>query len=215
MAMTNADVHLLLPACPQLLRLSCVLSEGWSALPVAAGCCSGLLEFSVTVRPHDPKIGAAASAVPEPVASPFLPELVSLCLFDEGRWDTASVFSALQHFTVSPHAQLQHVHLESRWGGVDARVLLSLACLLRLCQLLVTKPLGAGGLRDTLEELKEVRRRTRQQQLNTGTAGGARSDALRPVGFGEKRQRREVEPPLGPHQQQEMRQRVLQPLARE
>ena len=134
MAMTIADVHLLLPACPQLLRLSCVLSEGWSALPVAAGCCSGLLEFSVTVRPHDPKLRAAASTVPEPVSSPS-------CLSSSASASSMKAAETLlpssQPSSTSP-SRLTPSCSTSTWRAAGAALTLASFCLWPACLISVS-----------------------------------------------------------------------------
>jgi hypothetical protein len=47
--MSDAELELLLPACPQLLRLECTVSESWQVMLVAARCCPRLLELRLHV----------------------------------------------------------------------------------------------------------------------------------------------------------------------
>jgi hypothetical protein len=43
--MTDEELQALLPACPQLLKLDCTVSDSWKVVLVAARCCCHLLEL--------------------------------------------------------------------------------------------------------------------------------------------------------------------------
>ena len=202
--MPNAELELLLSGCPQLLRLHCTTSEGWEAVLVAARCCGGLLDLSVRVEAEQQlQARDAPVAAPQVVASPFLPQIIILSLSD-GKPPRRSrcEFSFLRHFTAVSHAQLRHVRLTG--SGLTAQHVLSLACLPRLSYL------SASSDRDgDIAEVEEARRRTQQLLLSRSVAGGADRDAHRPTVLSRAWEGSEDEAPLGPHQQQEMRRRVL------
>jgi hypothetical protein len=84
--------------------------------------------------------------------------------------------------------------------NVTAEDVLSLACLPRLSHVQASRGSGQAG--------KVARRRTRQQLLNRGAADHADRDSDRPMAL-RARESSVHKSPLGPHQQQEMRQRVL------
>jgi hypothetical protein len=89
--------------------------------------------------------------------------------------------------------------------NVTAEDVLSLACLPRLSHVQASRGSGQAG---KVAELEEARRRTRQQLLNRGAADHADRDSDRPMAL-RARESSVHKSPLGPHQQQEMRQRVL------
>ena len=214
--MTNADMELLLPACPQLLMLDCRVQRSWSVVLLAARCCSRLLELTVrceTERVLRHESGrrsdrAASVAVPQlDGSSCFLPQLITLRLlasFDE----PSPGFSVLSHFTSPPHAQLRHVRLAGR--GLTAQRVLSLACLPRLSHCIAV-PAGADS---GIAEMEQARRQARQQLLRTRAAGDALHDLRWPTVLVSRAWSCSCcssvsDPPLGPHQQQEMRRQVL------
>ena len=127
----DAELELLLPACAQLLRLSCVVSESWKVVLIAARCSGPLLDLSVDVVGEEPdeEDDGHNYPAPQPVASPFLPQLINLRLHG-GRarpHPKFSDFSVLRHFTTPPHAQLRRVDLQG--SGLTAHHVLSLpAC---------------------------------------------------------------------------------------
>ena len=197
-------LELLLSACPQLLRLDC-MALSWEVVLTAARYCGGLLELIVRVHSVE-KEEDAVFAPPQPVASPFLPQLISLQLQGGGVLGQPLAFdlSVLQSFTAPPHSQLRRVDLEGY--GLLAEHVLSLACLPRLSHLRASN-LSAEGSK--IAELGEARRRVEQQLLSGGAAGSADCDRHRPIVLRRAWEGSEHGPPLGPHQQQEMRQRVL------
>ena len=205
MEVTDAELELLLSACPRLLRLDCRRSRGWNAVLIAARCCVDLLQLTVHFA-DPPAADDAAISAPPPAASPFLPQLITLCLVHQHP--VSSSFSALQHFTDPPHAQLRHVFLSG--DGLRSQHVLSLACLPRLCHL-VGKTYGwCSG---DFAEVEEAYQRT-QQILSSGAADSAVYHAVEPAPRREDGEGSLGERPLGPHQQLEMRQRVMQAAAR-
>ena len=207
--MEDAELELLLSACPQLLRLRCAVWQSWQAVHIAARCCPRLLDLTVKLDSEEdqPDRDAAFSA-PEPVVgSPFLPQLLSLKLEGRPRAEPSSnYFSVLRCFTIPPHAQLQHVCLSG--FGLTAQHLLPLAALPRLSSFRASS--SSSPWIGRIAELEEASRRVRRRLLSRDAAGSADRDARKPVpcrdtDFG----RLEQPPPLGPHQQLEMRQRVM------
>ena len=208
--MKDAELQLLLPGCPQLLRLDCVVSQSWNVLLIAARCCRGLLELTVHTRAEEQQqVSYAAVAAPQlDNSSGFLPELVTLTLYG-GEWrpyQFVSDFSVLRHFAAPPYAQLQHVYLHGR--NLTAQHVLPLAGLPRLSFVHVSAP---GGSVATLEQ---ARRRTRRRLRSRGSAAPADCDDYWPMTGSERWRDCVHKPPLGPHQRQEMRQRVLEAAAR-
>jgi hypothetical protein len=206
--MKDAQLELLLPACAQLLRLDCVVSESWNVVLIAARCCRCLLKLSVRVEFDTYRIPDAAIAAPQPVTLPFLPQLLKLTV-DGGdvRHPAFSDFSLLRPFTEPPHAQLRHVDLKGR--GLTAQHVLLLGCLPRLLRLKVeerSKPVPVPRL----SKLQEAGRRARQRLLSRAAEGRAEREPHRLTGGTKDRKSRLDQPPLGPHQQEEMRQRVLE-----
>jgi hypothetical protein len=197
-AITAAELELLLPACPQLLKLSCT-SRSWKVVHTAARCCPCLLALTVV---NDTPEQEMDDGEQEPSASPFLPQLIKLRLYhgNSRRQPFFSDFSVLRHFTSPPHLQLRHVLLDG--DGLTAQHVLSLACLPRLSQLM-----AQSG--DGIEELEEASRRTRQQLLARRAAGYADRDADRLIERMDARDCGQKRCWLGPHQQREMRQRML------
>ena len=154
MPMTDAELELLLSACPQLLRLDCAVSQGWrAAVLITAQCCRCLLELAVRAHAH---LQQFAFAEPQPdVTSPFLPQLVNLKVVSGIRSWLFSDLAVLRHFTAPPHARLRKVVLECR--DLTAEHVLSLACLPRLYRLMARRYDGRDG---EIAELQEARRRT-------------------------------------------------------
>jgi hypothetical protein len=109
----------------------------------------------------------------------------------------------LRHFTTPPHAQLRYVHLEC--SGLTAQLVVELACLPRLSHLLARKWLTGWSI--IVPEVEKAHSRMRQQLLSRGAAGSA--DWHSPIVLRENCVDDGYQPPLGPHQQQDMRQRVL------
>ena len=208
LSITDEEVELLLSGCPQLLRLQCKQLQSWNMLLIAARCCRRLLELTVGVVTGQRHARTAAFAAAQPgIIGGFLPQLLTLRLYggQPRPQHFSSNFAILRHFLEPPHAQLQHVVLDSR--GLTTAHLLSLACLPRLSYLREQRHREQGR---NMAAVAEARRRTRQQLLMTGAAGDAERAAQgltesRATGAG-----RVDEPPLGPHQQEEMKQRVLE-----
>ena len=203
---TDVELELLLTACPQLLRLWCQANSCNVAL-IVARCCPGLLELKVHVDLGPEQAGDAAFAAPEiGISSPFLPQLVSLDLTSataSGR--SVSDFSALLPlFTAPPHAELRHVSLLG--SSVTAQHVLSLACLPQLSRLQALRDNTSDG---GIAEVEKAHHRARQQLFSRGAAGDADRDSHKPLTYAESCDGYLDLPPLGPHQQQEMRQRVL------
>jgi hypothetical protein len=206
--MSDAELELLLSSCPQLLRLRCVVSENWKVLLIAARCCPGLLDLSVRAGTHPQRDDDAAVALPQPVASPFLPQLLKLKL--DGNYPRAqqfvfvSDFSVLEQFTTPPHAQLRCVHLED--SGLTAQHVLALLCLPQLSHLVAYR----SWHRDIgdIAEVEEASRRTQQRLLSRPAADDRERDTHRPSTSKADWDGASYMP-LGPQQQQEMRQRVL------
>ena len=205
--MEQAGLELLLSACPQLLRLRCAVWQSWQAVHIAARCCPRLLDLTVKLDSEEdqPDRDAAFSA-PEPVVgSPFLPQLLSLKLEGQPRAEPSpNYFSVLRRFTIPPHAQLQHVCLSG--FGLTAQHLLPLAALPRLSFLSAMDYSAPHG---TVAELEEARRRILQQLQSTDAAGSADRNSHRPMARREGKEDSMRRQPLGPHQQQEIRERVL------
>ena len=203
--LTDAELEQLLSACPQLLRLRCAAQRGWAVLLIAARHCPGLMQLSARIE---------RDLVPDPtadVASPFLPQLLSLQLQARdanslGKQRRQCVWqAALRPFLEPPHAQLLQVGLQ----GFTAEHVLSLACLPRLFHLEASKSAGTG---DNIAPVEEARRRAQQQPLCTVPAMKA-ATCLAVVHSPEARMQLSEndvwQRPLGPHRQQEMRHRLL------
>ena len=209
-ALSDAELELLLPACPRLLRLNCVVLQSWDVVLMAARHCRCLLELSVHAAFERPPARDAAAAPHPDVSGPFLPQLITLkldgCRSVIPPFDTD--FSVLRHFTSPPHAQLLHVALDG--VGLTAERVLSLHCLPRLSHLVARRstPAGdSGGVE--FPEVEEAHTRARQQLLSRAAAGNADADEHRPVAFLDDWEATGGESALGPHQQREMRRRVL------
>ena len=210
----DAELEPLLSGCPQLLRLQCVVERDSQAVLIAARHCRCLMELTVRVECYLLSHRSAAVTQPESdVISPFLPQLITLCILGSEAGPPPFIdFSVLRHFTTPPHTQLRRVHLAGR--GLTAQHVLSLACLPRLSHLLARKDVRRGGRK--MAELEEARSRTRQQ-LFSSSAGSAADDNERRLSAStavwDRCEDGVIEPPLGPHQQQEMRERVLKEAA--
>jgi hypothetical protein len=102
--------------------------------------------------------------------------------------------SFLTHFTAPPHAELRHVGLNSSAVRPTAQDVLSMACLPRL---------SYDSLVGRIAEVEEARSRTRRL-LSSDYHGYSPIKAS-----GKDYEIRLAGPPLGPHQQEQMRQRVL------
>jgi hypothetical protein len=137
--MSDAELELLLPACPQLLKLQCAVTQSWKVLLIAARCCPGLLGLSARAGTHPHPDGGAAAAPLQLVASPFLPQLLQLKL--DGNCLRArqfvSDFSVLEHFIAPPHAQLRCIRLKG--SGLTAQHVLALLCLPQLSHLVANR----------------------------------------------------------------------------
>ena len=209
----NAELELLLSGCPQLLVLSCTVWHSWHIVLIAARCCPRLLNLTVSVRCDEAQAGDAAFTEAEPdISGRFLPELIALRLTVnadsfadiEFALPISCVTPVLLNFTASPHAQLQSLALDG--PGLTAEHVLSLADLPRLSYLDASDD-GASPL------TSEAARRTRQWL----SSRGPEDDSQRDQHVLSMARRENCEgglaelqyPPLGPHQVQEMRQRVL------
>ena len=204
--MADAELELLLSGCPQLLVLSCTVWYSWQpAVCIAARCCPRLLDLTVTVKRHPEKPHADAVARPESNPSAAcLPDLIALTLYGPGC-DASSV---LQHFTAPPHAQLRYVWLEGR--HLTAQHVMSLHCLPRLSYLHAQRNCLQGG---SIAEVLEAGSRARQQLLSRGAVGDADRDLHEPMALRETCDDVVAAQLLGPHQQQQMKERVLQEVA--
>ena len=127
-----AAVEQLLSACPQLLRLKCVV-KSWDVALLAAHHCARLMQL--TARITEPQeISDAEVSGPQSIARPFLPQLLALQLVSELTLpDLPSQPSVLRHFARPPHARLQFVRVIS--PELTAQHVLSLSSLPRLCRL--------------------------------------------------------------------------------
>jgi hypothetical protein len=174
--------------------------QSWSVLLVAARCCTGLLRLTVHTHNEHGHARRAAFAAPPVLASPLLPELIALTLHGDNPPVLAGFddFSVLRHFTAPPHAQLRHVDLQGH--GLSAQHVLSLASLPRLSRL------EAYSLSRNAE-VEEAHRRTRL--LTRGAAATADRDVHSPTACREDWEGERGWSSLGPHQRQEMRQRVI------
>ena len=207
--MMEADRQPLLAGCPKLLVLNCNVRGSCQAVLIAARCCPYLLDLTVSVNGEGRQAGNAALAEAEPdVSGHFLPELMALRLSMYHQLDLRPSFgvsSLLRRFRVSPLAQLQRVVLNRL--GLTAQHVLSLAHLPRLSYFCVSEVSATA-------EVDEARRRMRKQLFITRSMDGSQHvpHALNMA------QREDCEgglaelqpPPLGPHQHEEMRQRVLE-----
>jgi hypothetical protein len=202
----DEELELLLPACPQLLRLNCVVSQGWDVVRIAARCCSGLLDLKARLPLPHHFVRIPAAAASQPVAKPFLPQLIALRLIAavQGRLAGVFDFSPLRHLTAPPHAQLRHIRLTGL--GLSAQHVRSFA---RLPQLSYLHAQRNGPILP----VHEAHMRTRERLLSRAAAGSADRDAHRPILPRENCEGSVRRPPLGSHQQQEMRQRVQDELA--
>ena len=201
-----------LSACPQLLVLDCVVWQSWRVVAIAARYCPRLLHLAARIKAERPQRGGVFEQLGPlgPVASPFLPQLITLRLIGglSRRQSFQSELSVLRHFTTPPQAELRHVRLVCR-GVCTERVLL-LSCLPRLSYLHASKYCGAGG---EVAELEEAKALTFQQLVSAG-AWHRVYPTRRPVAVeAEERDSRVERPTLGSHQQQEMRLRVLEEAA--
>lgn len=205
--MADPQAELLLAACPQLLTLHCGRGESWDVVLIAARCCRRLLQLSVRVGRQQHLIQSFTVAALQPVASPFLPHFLDLHLGDDHGVADSIDFSVLQHFTVPPHAQLRSVALDG--SELSAQDVLSLACLPQLSSLLVMRN-TARGQDSGIAEVEQAQRQQRQQLSAAGIANregremADRDSCWQPYG---------AKPPLGPQQQREMRQRVMDNIA--
>ena len=213
---TEADLELLVAGCPQLLVLDCTVWRSWQIVLVAARCCPRLLDLTVVVRDGDDEeqasdaederqVGDAEFTEAEPSFSRrFLPELMVLRLSVDGGFSFSAAL-LFRHFTASPPAQLQRVVLDGT--GLTAEQLVSLAQLPRLFYL---DARHAGAF---TAEVEEAWTRMRQQLSSRRSEDDSERDP-RKIAV-EERENCEggvaelQPPPLGPHQQKEMRQRVL------
>ena len=213
LAMTDAELELLLSGCPQLLKLCCGVGRScWRTALIAARCCPRLLRLSVSGRadPSQPTQQARDVALANAeldFSGPFLPQLVSLTLQDGGEPRPQPELSLLRHITMSPHIELRHVVLVG--VGLTAQHVLSLACLSGLSYLHVRlRWTAAGGI----AELEEASKRAQQRLLSRGAAARADRNAFSGTALREdcEGSMGQPAPRLGPHQQQEMKLRVLQ-----
>ena len=210
LTMTDAELELLLSGCPQLLVLSCtVWSSCWRAVLIAARCCPRLLRLVVQVdddptqpaqRASDQALAAATAAAEPDISGPFLPELVSLSLYGDGKPLPPPELSLLRHFITSPPAELRYVTLVG--VGLTAQHVLSLACLSGLSYLWAREAAVESG---RIAEVSEARIRAERQLLSRRVAASPDCHAHSPGALREYCESGMKEPPLGPHQQQEMR----------
>jgi hypothetical protein len=200
--MKEVELELLLPACPQLLRLDCTVSHSWQVVLIAARCCRCLLQLTVRIRIEEQQAGDAASAGPEPVViTPFLPQLLSFSLYGDilRPRPFGFDFSVLGHFTAPPHPQLRHVLLQ----GIGLPLSTSVTGL----PAQPDSPLG-GSVPGSVRPYYSVGGGVQTDAARLGGAAAESADPYLPA----RREQCEDdvnEPPFGPHQQQEMRQRVL------
>ena len=207
--MFEEELEVLLSGCPQLLVLSCTVWQSWqAAVTTAARCCPLLLDLTVTVDFKDEKARDDVAAAPEPdIRGRFLPDLLALSLCERGEHRPPCDFSVLRHFTSPPHPELRFVSMQGL--GLTAEDVLSLACLPQLCYLHASRQPGQSHI----AEVDEARSRAGQLLLSRDAADQADSANFSPsarANCGDD----ESNPPLGPHQQQEMRQRVLSEVAK-
>ena len=209
----DAELEALLSGCPQLLVLDCAVTESWKAVVLAARCCPRLLELTVkrvTKHVDDPQEVREddVAAFDADFSGPFLPDLIALKLLQRGgELDSRRPrgFPVIRYLTASPHAELRLVRMQS--PDVTAEDVMSLAGLPGLSHLHAINGGREGG---SIAKVEEAHVRAQQQLLSRGAAGGdADHDAHFPVQL-EDRDFDVWFPPLGPHQQQEMKQRVLQ-----
>ena len=203
--MMEANLEPLLAGCPQLLVLDCTVCPRWQVVLTAARCCPRLLDLTVRTTLHDSK--ADDAAVEPDVSIAFLPDLLALSLFESGKTEHRPPcnFSVLRHFTSQPHPELRFVNLEGH--GLTADDVLSLACLPQLCHLR-----ARHDWQSHIAEVDEARRRA-GQQLRSRDAVGQPHRAQSLSSARANCEADEWEPPLGPHQRPEMRQRVLTKVA--
>ena len=205
-AMKDSELELLLSACPQLLRLDCTVSQSWAVVAIAARCCPLLLDLVVRSEPLQPYARKAAAASQPNVSRAFLPQLVSLALFGAPPEAKRFVhdFSVLQHFAAAGQSQLRHVRLAAR--GLTAQHVLSLAALPRLSYLL-----ASCYVEDHDRQIAAVSEAgSRTWPLLWGRDEG---DRHRSLACSHDWEGSVDEPPPGPQQQHEMRQRVLEEAA--
>ena len=216
--MMEVDLGVLLAGCPRLLVLSCTVQRNcWRAVNIAARCCRRLLRLMVEVEAavmqpaHRRRYAASATAAATTtaklnVSGPFLPELISLSLYDGSEPRPQPELSLLQHFTTSPRPELRFVELVG--VGLTAQHVLSLACLSGLSYLQVKRRGAESG---GIAEVNVARIRAAQQLLSRGVADRAYRDAHCQTALREQCEDSTRQPAtaLGPHQQQEMRLRVL------
>jgi hypothetical protein len=112
--------------------------------------------------------------------------------------------AVFRHFTSAPHAQLRHILVNS--DDLTADNMLSLSCLPRLSRIVT----HGGLMRGCLPEQASTRM---QQQLPNKDAADEKHIQAGEYTTEHRRQRRMRRPPLGPHQQEEMRQQVLEDTA--
>ena len=199
----DAELELLLSGCPQLLRLRCAPRHSFGVVLIAARCCHRLLHLAACTAADQMQDGDATWDAFQPVvAGPFFPQLISLRLWGILCGRSSFDFSVLRHFTAPPHSQLRDVDLKG--VGLTAQHVLPLGCLPRLCQLRACRHLGEDG---RVAELEEASRRT-LEVISQGAAGSAERDPHTAMRHRE-RWGGLGRPPLGAHQQQEMRQRLL------
>ena len=207
--MQDEELRSLLSACPQLLVLDCEVSQSWNVVTIAAHCCPRLMHLAARIR-ADRRCGPASRCC---AASPFLPQLITLRLTggQSGRQSSFdSDLSVLQHFTAPPHAELRHVRLVS--PGLTAQRVLPLSCLPRLTYLHASNYCDDVG--GEVAELEEAKARAVHELASRGAYRRAYPASPRPVAFeGEDWESRVKQRTLGPHQQQEMRLRVLKEAA--
>ena len=204
----DAELELLLPACPQLLTLDCTVWQSAQVLLLAARCCPNLLQLAARTRVdlNMERRSVVAQCQPS-ISGLLLPQLVSLTLCDGGELGSSiSIcdWSVLRLFTSPPHAQLRQVCLDGR--ELTALHVMSLACLPQLSHLQAHTQLVQDGLIDELEEASSL---TEQRLLLPLTSGRKGRHARAPTAGRERCDGNVQPPPLGPHQRQEMRQRVL------
>ena len=208
--LTAATLEQLLSACPQLLRLKCEV-KSWDVVLLAARHCARLMQLTarISVPQH---ISDAEASGPQSIARPFLPQLLALQLVSHRTSPhSPGQLSVLRHFARPPHPRLQFVRVIS--PELTAQHVLSLSSLPHLCHLEACKHFHTGG---ELAEVTEARAWTREQLERPAAAQPGRkgSKALTPRARKERCEAGVTQmQPLGPHQQQEMRQRVMDDVA--
>jgi hypothetical protein len=204
--MKDAELEVLLSACPQLLKLSCAVRQSWNVVLLAARYCR-LLQLTVDTLSiwHQVEHAAAADCQPVVIPSPFLPHLIILELTEArpSRQRFVSDFSILSHFTAPPHAELRHIAVDG--PSLTAQHVLELARLRRLAN--VSAIMGGSPI----EELHEASARPQLQliRMRGGAAARQTDDDTQCRTTGRAWEGTVEPPPLSPHHQQEMRQRVL------